>query len=281
MEEIFSDIKTRFSRATVLIQLIYINIGVFLVVAIWHALVWLLQLKGVLDWSQWLVLSSNDLLERPWTVFTYMFMHEGPWHLLFNMVCLYSFGALFLQYFSAKHLRMLYLLGGLAGALVFLLSVYFFPLFQQVDGGSVLLGASASVVAIITAVAVYAPNQPLSLLFLGSIRIKFVAMWVIVLSVVAVRGENVGGEMAHLGGALAGFLFAWGMKRPPKVIKSTQRKPPKMGFYSKKDPAEWQYNARRQQKSAEVDAILDKLKRSGYESLSEAEKKSLFDASKR
>ena len=101
MEEIFSDIKTRFSRATVLIQLIYINIGVFLVVAIWHALVWLLQLKGVLDWSQWLVLSSNDLLERPWTVFTYMFMHEGPWHLLFNMVCLYSFGALFLQYFSA------------------------------------------------------------------------------------------------------------------------------------------------------------------------------------
>jgi len=158
MEELFSNIKTRFSQATVLIQLIYINIGVFLAVAIWHALVWLLQLKGIFDWPQWLALSSNDLLERPWTVFTYMFMHEGPWHLLFNMVCLYSFGALFLQHFSAKHLRRLYILGGLAGAVVFLLSVYFFPLFQQVNGGSVLLGASASVVAICFSWALYASS---------------------------------------------------------------------------------------------------------------------------
>lgn len=299
MEGIISDLKARFRRGSMPIQLIYINVGLFLAAAICRTIHWLFQLPpGWPDgWIHYLLLPSDParLILQPWSVISYMFMHEGIWHLLFNMLCLYVFGQMFLQFFSAKHLRGVYLLGGLTGAAAFLLA-QLLPVFQM-QGSSVLLGASAAVLAILTAVATKEPNYPVRLFLLGSIRMKYVALGLILLSVVSVSGSNSGGEVAHLGGALAGWLFTRSLNKGQDLTKwingcidgilslfsrkPSRKKKPKMGIHTAKEPKDWQFNAQKKKENENIDRILDKLKRSGYESLTAEEKKSLFDASKR
>ena len=298
MENIISELKGRFRRGTIATQLIYINVGLFLIVSICHTINWLFQSKlGWLDdWVNYLILPSNpdQLLHQPWSIISYMFMHQGIWHLLFNMLCLYGFGQLFLLFFSARHLRGVYLFGGILGAITFLLA-QFLPIFQA-QGPSFLLGASASVLAIITAVAVKEPNYPVRLFLLGSIRMKYVALGLILISIISVPGGNAGGEMAHLGGALGGWFFTASLNKGRDLTKfinlcldklqslfdwKLHTRKPKMKVYSAKEPKDWQFNARKKEEDKKIDQILDKLKRSGYESLTAEEKKSLFDASKR
>ncbi len=298
MEGIISEIKERFRRGSLPIQLIYINVGLFLASTLCRTVSWLFQLSsGWIDgWIHYLLLPSDPerLLQQPWSMLTYMFMHQGIWHLAFNMLCLYGFGLLFLQFYSAKHLRGVYILGGLAGATAFLLA-QFLPVFQM-QGNTVLLGASAAVLAIITAVAAKEPNYPIRLFLLGSIRMKYVALGLILLSVLSVSGHNSGGEIAHLGGALAGWLFTYSLQRGHDLTKwingcidgvvslfakKPSRKKSKMKIHTTKEPKDWQFNAKKRKENEEIDRILDKLKRSGYDSLTAEEKKSLFDASKR
>lgn len=313
MAGIFEDFKRRFRDGSVVLRLLYVNVAVFLLFSVCRVVDWLFSLSsagGTDGWVSWLMLPADwrEALGRPWTLLTYMFLHVDVWHLFFNMVCLYAFGMLFLLFFSARHLRGLYLLGGLCGALFFLLSVAVFPVFR--DGQGPLLGASASVLALVAALGTAQPNYEVRLLFLGSIRLKYIAIGLILISFLSVPSANSGGEIAHLGGAFGGWLFAYSLARGHDLTKwlnapfdwyarivrsaSTLREKPRgssrkapynnphMKVHMARKAEDWRNpSASPAPKPGELDGILDKLKRSGYGSLTAEEKRILFEASKR
>lgn len=238
--------------------------------------------------------SFGALMYQPWSLFTYMFMHAGILHLLFNMLWLYWFGRLFLNFYSSKHLRGLYVLGGLCGGLLYMISYNIFPYFEGSVEIATLVGASASVLAIVVATAVREPEFPVQFMFIGTVRLKYVALFMVLFDLLFMTSSNAGGHIAHLGGAAAGFWFAMGLAKgtdPTKWInivldffsrgfKMPKRKP-KMKVHYGNRQQQYDYNARKKADEDEINRILEKLRKSGYGSLSEDEKKKLFDASRR
>lgn len=179
-----------------------------------------------------------------------------------------------------------------------MLSYNVFPLFQATVASSVMVGASASILAIVTATAYREPNYPIRLLLVGTVRLKYLALAVVVIDMMQATSGNAGGHIAHLGGALGGILFGFCLSKGTDITawinklldaitalfskKTWQRKPKmKVHYGSSNHEKDYQYNATKKAQSDEIDRILDKLKKSGYESLTTEEKKSLFDASKK
>lgn len=297
MAPIITDLKNDFRRASISQQFIYINCGIFVVTAL-VAIVGMLFNVGNYSWMEWLELPAwlPQFIKQPWSLVTYMFLHAGLFHLLFNMLWLYSFGQLFLMFFSARHFRGLYFLGGFCGGLLYMLAYNVFPYFSSYLYGSYLLGASASVIAIVIATAIREPEFRVSLLFFGQVRLKYLALIMIITDLLFVTSNNAGGHIAHLGGALAGWWFAAGLRKGTDVTKWINQaidwllggwkvkrasKKPKMKVHYGGRANDYEYNARKKEQDEEVDRILDKLKKSGYGSLTTEEKKRLFDASKR
>ncbi len=297
MATIITDLKEKFRQGNIYVQLIFINVAVFLLIGVTGILLQLFN-QGIgtflLRWVE-LPASPERFLMQPWSILTYMFLHAGPWHLLFNMLWLYWFGALFLQFFSAKHLRGVYILGGICGGALYMLAFNLFPYFRPLIPYAFMLGASASVLAIVTAAAYREPNYPIRLLLFGVIRLKYLALIVVGLDLLLVTSDNAGGHIAHLGGALAGLWFAYALKKGSDITSwinkaidtvsgwfspSKRRKPKMKVHYNPNRQQDYDYNARKKADSEEIDRILDKLKKSGYESLSTEEKKKLFNASK-
>jgi membrane associated rhomboid family serine protease len=288
----FDDLRHTLQHATMLKKLLYLNIAVFVLL---HIAIIGLRLfnSNATEWLTNLELPSNLslLLVRPWTLLTYMILHVEIWHIVFNLICLLGFGQLFLLYFSQKHLLGIYLLGGFAGALFYIGAYNLFPYFSAVKANSFLLGASASIMAIIVAVAVHVPNLEVSLWLFGKIKLKYIAIFTVTISVLGISSNNAGGEFAHLGGALAGFFFAKRFHDGKDITKGINKfidavitlfgqRPRKFKVkYDKKKPDAF-YNKQKNDNEKEIDIILEKIKRSGYESLSTDEKKKLFDRSK-
>lgn len=297
MGSFITDLKNSFNRGNIYIQFIYINVGVFVVTSLFGILWVLFNRDGAfilryLELPAWTV----QFIRQPWSLLTYMFMHAGILHLLFNMLWLYWFGQMFLALFSAKHFRGLYLLGGLSGGLLYMLAYNVFPYFSDSLYYSYLLGASASVLAIVVATAVRAPEYRVNFMFIGTVRLKYVALFMVITDLLFMTSDNAGGHIAHLGGALAGWGFAFGLSRGYDVTAwinhaldwvsggvqfRKKTKKPKMEVHYGDKAKDYNYNARKKQQSEEIDRILDKLKKSGYNSLTSDEKKSLFDASKK
>ncbi|HQB68513.1 MAG TPA: rhomboid family intramembrane serine protease [Paludibacteraceae bacterium] len=237
--------------------------------------------------------SWKTLLYRPWSIITYMFLHFNLFHLFFNMLCLYWFGKLFLNFFSQKQLVGLYILGGMGGALLYLLAYNSFPYFASIVNSSYLLGASASIMAIIVALATTSPNYTIRLMLIGDIHMKYFAGITVLISVLSVTGSNAGGEFAHLGGALVGFLYAYFMKKGTDLTSPINRIIDwfinlqkyraeiriTKSFQPKTTKTDAEYNQTRAQQEKEIDSILDKIKQSGYDSLTASEKQRLFDRS--
>ena len=226
-----------------------------------------------------------------------MFLHSGAWHLLGNMLWLYWFGRLFLYFFSSKHLRGLYVVGGLMGGLLYIIAYNVFPVFRDQLYSSTLVGASASVLAIAIATAIREPEYQINLMFVGPVRLKYFALFIVLFDFLYVGSNNAGGHIAHLGGALAGWWFARGITQGYDItrwanacidalgnlFRKRERKPrkPKMKVHvNNARTADYDYNARKKSKSDEIDRILEKLKKSGYSSLTDEEKRKLFEASK-
>lgn len=295
MGHIIADLKETFRRGNIFIQLIYINVGIFVIGTLIHVFLRLFEVN-TLDIFNIFALPASlvGFIHQPWSLFTYMFMHAGILHILFNMLWLYWFGRLFLQFFSAKHLRGLYVLGGIVGGLMYMLAYNLFPYFAGAVYSSYLLGASASVLAIVIAVGVREPNYPIQLMFVGTVKLKQVAIFMLLLDLLFMTSGNAGGHIAHLGGALAGWWFAAGLQKGHDATKwinnildflsgswkPVSRKPKMKVHYSDKQK-DYDFNARKKERTEEIDRILDKLRKSGYGSLTDAEKKSLFDASKK
>ncbi|MDR1623929.1 MAG: rhomboid family intramembrane serine protease [Tannerellaceae bacterium] len=292
MENIFGNLQHTFRSGSILTKFIYINVGAFIVIRLTAVLFILFNVQPV-SFLHYLQIPSSplQLLYRPWTIITYMFTHYDFLHVLFNMLWLYWFGKIFLQFFMPRQLGGVYLLGGIAGAALFMLAYNVFPYFRTVALSSALIGASASVMAIVFAVSFYRKEYEISLLFIGKIKLIYLALGTFVLDFLAITSTNAGGHIAHLGGAFLGIWFASGMKAGKdltapmnrlidKVVNIGKRKP-KMHVSYKRTETDYDYNARKHKERVELDTILDKLKHSGYESLSSEEKKQLFDASKK
>jgi len=230
------------------------------------------------------------LLTRFWTPFTYMFVHFDFIHLLFNMLYLYWFGKLFIALVTPRLLLKVYILGGLSGALLYYLGTNLIPAFNV---NSEMIGASGSVMAIMVTVAIYRPNHSILLLFFGEVRLKYIALIAIILDLISIPAlSNTGGHLAHLGGSALGLVFGLMLLKGQITIGSlTTLTKPKSGnyFWQKKSNmnvlhkralTDLEYNTIKVRRQKEVDSILEKIKNSGYESLSESEKKTLFEASK-
>lgn len=293
MDDIITNLKRSFQTGSILKKLIFINVAVFILLRLVGILLLLFNLQDLplLLYLQ-LPASPMALLSRPWTLFTYMFTHFDLLHILFNMLWLYWFGELFLQFFNERQLGGLYVLGGLAGALLFVVSYNLFPYFQEVASFSFLMGASASVMTIVFAVSFYRKEIEINLFLIGRIKLIYLALFTFVIDLLAMTSDNAGGHIAHIGGALFGIWFASRYAQGKdltapinrlidKLVNLGKRKPKMSVTYGGRSNKDWEYNARKQQEAANIDAILDKLKRSGYGSLSADEKKQLFDASKK
>ena len=296
MATIITDLKETFRKGSIYIQLIFINVAVFVVIALTDIVLQLFNLTTgrAFEWLE-LPASFTRFIVQPWSLFTYMFMHAGLLHILFNMLWLYWFGSLFLQVFSAKHLRGLYVLGGVCGGLLYMLAYNIFPYFRPMTEYSFMVGASASVLALVAAAAYREPNYPIRLLLLGTMKLKYLALIVIGMDLLFITSSNAGGHIAHLGGALSGLWFAAGLNKGydltawinraldglSSLFAFKPRKPKMKVHYGSNRQKDYDYNARKKEQNEEIDRILDKLKKSGYESLTAEEKKSLFDASKR
>jgi membrane associated rhomboid family serine protease len=307
---VWQEIKTWWRTGGTLLRLIIINVAVFLAllfVGLGMMLFFGEQPPGVAvsdlvsAWIDSTILpyiastsALSELAVRPWTAVTYMFTHVGLGHVFFNMLMLWFSGRLFSDLLGERRLLGNYLLGGLAGFALFLVFANLGTL-RAYTGGGTILGASASVTAVFIGIAMYQPDLVVRLLIFGSVRLKWLAVIFLLLDLISIRnGDNSGGHIAHLGGALYGYLAAvqlkkgkdWslgfvnGLERIGKVLSFRRGARLRVVQSShRRRTNDTDYNAMRKAQQANIDAILDKISRSGYESLSKAEKDILFKAS--
>jgi len=298
MASLWDNIASKFKQGTIVTRLIFINTGIFLVLRLTLVLLSLFKVEGD-GFMHFLEMPSSFLqfLVTPWTAFTYMFVHLDLMHILFNMLWLFFFGGMFLRWFSPRQLGGLYIIGGLFGALFFALFYNFLPAFEGENAG--LMGASASILALGIAVAFYRPDEPVSLFLLGTIKLKWLAIVMVVMDVLSLNGSNAGGSMAHLGGAVAGLVFGWTLRqniditrwinpfidgiitlfRPRPKMKVTYQRS-KSEKINKAPDVDQEYRDMKKAEMDRLDTILDKIKKSGYDSLTAQEKQQLFESSK-
>jgi len=288
------DILRAFRAGTSLTRLIYINIAVFLVIVVVSIIAFLLDNPALSVKAVDLLsvpASLKALLVRPWTIITYMFTHKDIWHILFNMLWLYWFGRIFLEYLDQRKLVAVYLLGGICGAIVYVLSFNIFPVYKVILAESVAIGASASVMAIVIAIAAYVPNYTINLLFIGRLRIIYVALVIFILTSAVDFSVNSGGKLAHIGGALFGYLFTLNIRKGRDIGKGINRiidffatlfKPrSKMKVTYRKPATDYDYNKIKTEHQSRINHILDKISKGGYDSLTKEEKDILFKESQK
>lgn len=282
-------IKYFISQKTVLSRLMLVNICIWIICLFISVFTWLFNVSDISFVTKLFAVPSDIavLAEKPWTIFTYMFLQEQFWHLFFNMLMLYYGGKIFLQYFSQKQLLITYIFGGFFGALFFILAFNAFPAFESIKDTAFALGSSASVLSILVAAATYQPDYQLNLFLLGRVKMKWVAIIFVIIDFLSITNGNSGGHIAHLGGALCGFIYAYMLRKNIDIYLIFKRKPRIKVKYKKKDnhqqrpKTDEQYNAERAMEQEEVDRILEKIAKNGYASLSEKEKEYLFKQSKK
>jgi membrane associated rhomboid family serine protease len=289
---IVDEIKYSFRNGSYLTKLIYVNILIWIIVRLVFVGYKLSGADGSVIVS-WLALPASFqlLLTRPWTVFTYMFLHFEFLHILFNVLWLYWFGRIFLEYHNERKLLSLYLFGGFSGGLAYILSYNLIPVFGDSILTSQLLGASASVIAIVIAISVYVPNHVIHLVFLGPVKIVYIAVISVILYIIDLSGDNAGGNFAHLGGVVWGWFYmtqimagrdltGW-FDSGLKTIISWFRPHRKLRIkYDSVNP-DHIYNRQKVSQQDEVNRILDKIGQSGYESLTFEERETLFKIGKK
>jgi membrane associated rhomboid family serine protease len=298
-------LKAFFGSSSALPKLILINVAIWALIKFFGVFAFLFSSPDIDSASalnsfvmRWLAVPAvvSQLLSRPWTIFTYMFLHIDFFHILFNMLWLFWFGQIFLQYLNNRQLVFTYITGGLAGAILFILFYNIFPVFESALPAALALGASASVLAIVVGIAFYTPNYTIYLLLLGPVKIKYIAIFTIVIDFFMIRSGNAGGHIAHLGGALWGFLFIRALskgvdmsllfKKFPfggffNIFRSRKKQPFRNVYTSDRPMTDDEYNHYKVQNQKRIDQILEKIKRSGYDSLTKEEKELLFSSSRK
>jgi membrane associated rhomboid family serine protease len=293
MKKLLTDIKASFGNATSLYQLMLVNTGVFLFIQLLKLFLYLTggSFAVIPVLTTWLALPADflELIYKPWTLVTYMFLHFSFSHIFFNLLILYWTGKLFAEYLGNARLWATYLSGGIIGGILYLIIYNALPVFSNSINAAYLLGASAGAIAILVAIATLLPDYTVQLLLFGIVRLKYIALFLIVLYAISIPDGNAGGNISHLGGALFGFLMikqlrqgrditAWlvkliqkgGGRKKMRVVESKK----------KRSENDVEYFERKQSRQEIIDRILDKISQSGYSSLTTEEKDILFNASK-
>lgn len=309
----FDTLVRKYKSSSLLLRFIYINIAVFVIIRLVGLVTFIALGTGSIA-LQWVELPSDlhQLLVKPWTIVTYMFSHYGVLHILFNMLWLYWLGRIFLECFTPRQLGGLYVLGGLAGAALYLAAYNLIPALESQKG--TLIGASASVMAIVIAISVYRPNYQIGLLFIGGISLKWIALVTVFIDLIGIESGNMGSHIAHLGGILMGLWFGLSIKRGHDITSWINRCIDALvSFFSKGNMKKnaWEpvggkaFNRQQESKKKKnkettkesnsaqpkksqtvvdeerLDEILGKLKRSGYGALTDEEREFLFNASRK
>lgn len=300
-------IKEEFSNAwskpnNAVVQIILINLIIFVAARVFKVF---FDLSGATETFFWifrklqLPADVGTLLLQPWSLITYFFTHFDFFHILFNMLFLFWFGRIIQEFLNSKRVISLYVLGGLTGGLLYIFIYNFLPFYGDRVAESMMLGASAGVFAIVVGAAVFMPNYTFFLIFIGPVKIKYIAIFYVFMSFIGTTGANAGGEIAHLGGAFVGWLYisqlnkgsdigGWvisfisfvkSLFKPQPKIKVTHRSGHRRPSGSSKKTNASKSTDKTPQ--SEIDAILDKISESGYESLTKDEKQKLFNASKK
>jgi len=290
------DFKNAFQRPNhAHVQLIFINVAVFLVLVVFLVFSKISGNEGFFNiiYNQFSIPPTfNEFITRPWTIITYGFAHSFDiFHILFNMIGLYWFGRVFNEYLGSDKLVATYILGALAGGVFYLIMFNTVPFFINQSDFSGMVGASAAVFAIMVAAATLLPDYTFYLLFFGSVKIKYIAFFYIVISFLGTVQSNAGGNLAHLGGALMGFVYIkqlqagvnWGgwITSTLDWIKSISSSKPKVKVTYRKAEQQKKSGGASKASQEEIDLILDKISDRGYESLTKEEKEKLFNASKK
>ena len=271
------NLKREFGIANMLNKLIYINVFSFLVLNIF-SVIFSLLLIDISSIKELLMLpsSTEEVIKKPWSLISYMFIHDNFIHLLFNLIWLHFGGKLFLQYLNQKQLLYTYILGGLFGGILFIIAFNNLPALIPYSENAKALGASASVLAIFFAIATYIPNFQVSIPFIGVIKLKHIALIYIILDFPNIPTGNAGGHIAHLGGAIFGFFYVKQFTQ-----KSAKNKQNQFLSYLKNIFNFQKSKNKKSYKMKEIDLILEKISKSGYNSLTKIEKELLFKSSKK
>jgi membrane associated rhomboid family serine protease len=292
---IFNDIKYNIRIGNTLLRLIYLNAGVFIIINLVSLFATIFGFK-----ESWTILSTrllympsdvHQLITHPWTIITYMFMHADIWHILFNMLWLYWLGQIFLIFLNSRQLLTVYLMGGITGAALYLLAYNLFPSFELFRQYSYLVGASASVMAVVFAVATVAPEYVIHLFLIGAVRLKYIALATLIIDLISIQYSNAGGHIAHIGGALLGYIFGLRIRKGTDITAWFSniflkkpfflRRKSKMKLIYRRPPLnDYEYNQQKAEIQKELDRILDKIAQNGYDSLTKKEKDFLFKAGK-
>ena len=300
MKEIWNDIKERFKKGDILTRIIYVNSGVF-ILSVLFALIWWLLTGSNYEISQktfqsFTGLPINNLFEvliKPYTIVSHMFVHDGFWHLFFNMLILYYLGKIFLNYFSPKQFFGLYILAGISAALFLLITTSISPLFTSPNYA---VGASAAVMSVVIGITAYTPNTIVRPFGIFSVKLMWIGIIIVLQDLIKIQNseiENLGGTIAHLIGAGIGYWFASAFKQGRDITVKINRYIDKTsGLFSRKAKmkvvynqnkvrkmSDAEYNVNQKVSQAEIDAILDKISASGYSSLTKKEKDILFQYS--
>ena len=289
MANILEEIKQSFRQGNFLTRLIYINAGVFVIVQLLCVIFRVLDISNI--WVSYLELPAffQTFIKQPWSIITYMFMHHDFIHLIFNLLTLYWFGKLFTNYFSQKQLVGLYILGGIGGAIFYFIAYNTISSLNSNIFFSYLIGASASVMAIIFALVKYIPNEEIHLALIGPVKLKYLGIGMLVLDVIGTTSVNAGGSISHIGGAVVGYVFAQTILTSGKDITAPInsiisyfnnlfyiKQKPKFTVHrnTTKTDEEWnmENRNRKRENNEEIDKILEKIRKSGYANLTEEEK---------
>ena len=297
---LIDDLKMEYRTGGFTQRLMFWNIGLFVIPLIVFSILALFKIDtsafrfdapGVNDWFS---LSSNpaDLLWKPWSLILYAFLHAGFLHLIFNMLVLHFAGRLFLTFFTGKQLFGLYVLSAIFAGLVFILTYNTLPMLSG-SGVGKMVGASAAIMAILIAAAVYAPYYEVRLLLFGTVKLWHIALALIALDLIQVSAENQGGHLAHLAGSLFGYFYIVLLKSgtdlssgvsaiadPVINLFSAKKHTPFKTVHRNTAPAQKPVGKPKNFEQKQIDEILDKISKSGYDSLTKEEKEFLFRVGK-
>lgn len=270
---IWENIKSTFRQQNKLTILIIINVSVFLLANIDRGIMH----TGLIRFIE-LPLNINEFIFRFWTIFTYMFTHVDLGHVFFNLILLFFSGQLFYSVLGEKRLLYVYVMSGICGGALLLILGLVFP---ESFSGSYLIGASASVLGIVMALAIYTPNMPVFLFGLIEMRYKYFAVLIFILSTVIDFAVNTGGKIAHIGGALFGLGYSYFLRNGKDIASFSFIPKKKSPLKTVHGSSARVYDSMKNSDDKYLDSLLDKISKSGYDSLTKKEKDDLFKLSQK
>ncbi|MBG65906.1 MAG: rhomboid family intramembrane serine protease [Flavobacteriales bacterium] len=282
MKKILFIIIKEFKKKSILHQIIYINFIIFIILNLIKVISFLseFEIENTIN-KLYLTTNKDDLISQPWSFFTYIFIHNDIIHLTVNMLWLYFIGKVFLYHLTSKQFLITYFLGGISGGLLYVIAYNYTPALEIFAKNSSVIGASASVLAIIIAIATYKPNYNIFFQFIGNIKLKYIAIICVLLDLINIPEKNTGGHITHLGGAFFGYLYIKQLNI--RLFNLSFKNIFKKNFKSKKEyhrsKNDYIFNKEKAEHSKKIDKILEKISNSGYDSLNKEEKNLLFKES--